>query len=74
MDVSENEMEIWFSAQDRIAVSIKPPGEDWIGPVEPREYIQNRMLADGTMLSIYNEVYHPANGLNYISLYLSPFF
>jgi subtilisin family serine protease len=32
------------------------------------------MLADGTMLSVYNEVYHPANGLNYASLYLSPFF
>jgi len=74
MDVSENEMEIWFNAQDRVAVSIKPPGKDWIGPIEPREFIQNRMLSDGTMLSIYNEVYHPANGLNYASLYLSPFF
>ena len=75
-DVSENELEIWFSAQDRIAVSLKPPGpnSDWIGPVEPRQYIQNRMLPDGTMLSIYNEVYHPANGLSYVSLYLSPFF
>jgi subtilisin family serine protease len=74
MDVSENEMELWFSAQDRIAVSIRPPGGDWIGPVEPRQFIQNRMLPDGTMLSVYNEVYHPANGLSYISLYLSPFF
>jgi subtilisin family serine protease len=74
MDVSENELEVWFSAQDRVAVSIKPPGRPWIGPVEPREFIQNRMLDDGTMLSIYNEVYHPANGLNYIGLYLSPFF
>ena len=26
------------------------------------------------MLSIYNEVYHPANGLNHISVFLSPFF
>ena len=74
MDVSENELEIWFSAQDQIAISIKPPGKPWIGPVEPRQFIQNRMLEDGTMLSVYNEVYHPANGLNYISLYLSPFF
>jgi subtilisin family serine protease len=73
MDLSENEMEIWYSAQDRFALSIKPPGMDWIGPIEPREFIQNRMLADGTMLSAYNEVFHPANGLNYISLYLSPF-
>jgi subtilisin family serine protease len=74
MDVSENELEIWLSAQDRVAVSLKPPNGEWIGPVEPREFIQNRMLPDGTMLSVYNEVYHPANGLNYISLYLSPFF
>jgi subtilisin family serine protease len=74
MDVSENELEVWFSGQDRVAVSVKPPGKDWIGPVKPREYIQNRMIEDGTMLSVYNEVYHPANGLNYISVYLSPFF
>lgn len=74
MDVSENELEIWFSAQDRLAVSVRPPGHSWIGPIEPREYIENRVIADGTVLSVYNEVYHPANGLNYISLYLSPFF
>ncbi len=36
MDLSENELEIWYSAQDRFAVSIKPPDMDWIGPVEPR--------------------------------------
>jgi subtilisin family serine protease len=74
MDVSENELEVWFSPQDRIAISVKPPGKPWIGPVESGEYIQNRLLPDGTMLSIYNELYHPANGLNYISVYLSPFF
>jgi hypothetical protein len=32
------------------------------------------MLPDGSMLSVYNEVYHPANGLSYISIYLSPLF
>jgi subtilisin family serine protease len=74
MDVSENEMEIWFSGQDQIEVSVKPPGKDWIGPIRPREFVQNMMIENGTMLSVYNEVYHPANGLNYISLYLSPFF
>jgi subtilisin family serine protease len=74
MDVSENELELWFSAQDRIAVSVKPPGKDWIGPVEPRQFIENRLIENGTMLSVYNEVYHPANGSNCISLYLSPFF
>lgn len=73
MDLSENELEIWYSSQDRFAISIKPPGMDWIREIEPREFIQNRMLADGTMLSAYNEVFHPANGLNCISVYLSPF-
>jgi len=73
MDLSENELEIWYSAQDRFAVSIKPPDMDWIGPVEPREFIQNRMLPDGTMFSVYNEVFNPTNGLNYISVFLSPF-
>jgi subtilisin family serine protease len=53
---------------------VKPPGKDWIGPVKPRQYIENRLIENGTMLSVYNEVYHPANGLNYISIYLSPFF
>jgi subtilisin family serine protease len=74
MDLSENEMEIWFSAQDRLTVAVKPPGGEWSEDVEPREFIQNRMMPQGTMLSIYNEVYHPANGLNYLSIYLSPFF
>lgn len=74
VDVSENELELWFSAQDRVAISVKPPGQQWIGPVESGEFIQNRLLPDGTMLSVYNELYHPANGLNYISVYLSPFY
>ena len=74
MDLSENELEIWYSPQDRFSVSLRPPGEtDWIGPVEPQEYVENRQLRDGTFISIYNELYHPANGANYISLYLAPF-
>jgi subtilisin family serine protease len=74
MDISENELEIWFSAQDQIAVSVKPPNGEWTEIVGPREFIQNRQLEDGSMLSVYNEVYHPANGLNYIAIYLTPFF
>lgn len=73
-DLSENELEIWFSAQDRLAVQVRPPNSDqWIGPVEPRQFIENRQLKDGSFVSIYNELYHPANGANYISIYLSPF-
>ena len=30
------------------------------------------VCASGTTLSIYNELYHPTNGANYIAVYLSP--
>jgi subtilisin family serine protease len=71
-DWSENELEIWYSAQDRFVVSLKPPGvTDWID-VQPREYVENRRLSGGVTVSIYNELYHPTNGGNYIAVYLSP--
>ncbi|MGQ0571023.1 MAG: S8 family serine peptidase [Armatimonadota bacterium] len=75
-DMSENELEVWYGAQDRFAVSVRPPwqGADWIGPIEPREYVENFQLPNGSFISIYNELYHPANGSNYIALYLSPYF
>jgi subtilisin family serine protease len=73
-DISENELEIWYSPQDRFDVLLRPPNsEQWIGPIEPRQFIENRQLKDGSFISIYNELYHPANGANYISIYLSPF-
>ncbi len=72
-DMSENELEIWYSPADRIAVSIKPPNQSWIGPIEPGQFIENRQLTDGSFCSVYNELYHPANGANYIGVYLSPY-
>ena len=72
VDVSENELEIWYSAQDRFSVHVRPPGATrWIS-VKPQEFIENRRLSSGTFLSVYNELYHPVNGCNYIALYLSP--
>ena len=71
-DISENEMEIWYEPQDRISIMIKPPGGNWIGPVSPNEFIENKQLPDGSYLSIYNDLYHFANGNNYIGIYLSP--
>ena len=71
-DVSENELEIWYSPQDRINVEVRPPGGAWIGPVEPGHRQRNVMLSNGTVLSIYSETYYPANGLNRISILLSP--
>ncbi|XIK06423.1 S8 family serine peptidase [Mesorhizobium sp. AaZ16] len=72
-DVSENEMELWYEPQDRFAISIRPPNGDWIGPIEPGEFLENFQLPDRTMLSTYNELHHPANGANYIAVYLTPF-
>jgi subtilisin family serine protease len=71
-DVSENELELWYSAQDRFTVMLKPPSAtDWI-EVKPRQFIENKRLSSGTTVSIYNEQYHPANGANYLTIYLSP--
>ena len=74
VDVSENELELWYGAQDRLKVSVRTPMGDWIGPVEPLQFIENSQLPQGSFVSIYNELYHPANGSNYISIYLSPFY
>jgi subtilisin family serine protease len=73
IDVSENELEIWYEAQDRVSIEILPPDGQRIGPVMPGEFIENLQLPDKTFISIYNERYHPANGSNYISVYLTPY-
>jgi subtilisin family serine protease len=73
-DLSENELEIWYNPGDHFAVSILPPNGEWIGPLEPGQFIENQELPGGTFVSLYNELYYPANGLNYIACYLSPFF
>jgi subtilisin family serine protease len=72
-DISENELELWYSPQDRFGVSIRTPDGLWTEVLQPGEFVENRELANGTILSVYNEVYHPANGANYIAIYLSPF-
>ncbi|MFC2138809.1 S8 family serine peptidase [Bacteroidota bacterium] len=71
-DISENELEIWYDSQDNFSVEIKPPGMDWIGPIGTNQFMQNIQLSDGSYVSIYNEQYHPSNGLNYIGIYLIP--
>lgn len=71
-DVSENELEIWYGAQDRISVAVQPPGSTQWYSVPPGRYLENKLLPNGGVLSIYNELYHPINGENYIAIYLSP--
>ena len=73
-DVSENELEIWYSPQDRLSVEVKPPDGEWIGPIQPGEFLENHLLDNGTVLSLYHELYAPPNGHHYVACYLSPFF
>ncbi|MHC9293984.1 S8 family serine peptidase [Mycobacterium sp. LTG2003] len=73
-DISENEMEIWYCAQDRIEVAVRPPGGVWSPWIKPDKQLINRRLDDGTRVSIVNETYYPANGFNRISILLSPRF
>ncbi|MDH3303396.1 MAG: S8 family serine peptidase, partial [Acidimicrobiia bacterium] len=72
VDVSENEMEIWYRPGDEFAVRVRSPSgfeTDW---VKPSEFYENLPLPSQTFLSVYNEQYHPANGANRISVFLSP--
>jgi len=71
-DVSENELEIWYEAGDDFEVRLRSPSGVWIGPVPSATYVENRRLPSETFVSIYNERYHPANGANRISIFLSP--
>lgn len=73
-DLSENELEIWFSPRDRFEVEIKPPDSPWVGPIRPGEFVENIELPSSTILSVYNELYSPANGHSHIGCYLSPFY
>jgi subtilisin family serine protease len=72
LDLSENELELWMAPQDQFGVQLRLPDGTWTEIIKPHEYIENRRLSDGSFLSIYNERHHPANGANYIGIYLSP--
>ncbi len=72
-DVSENQLEIWYGAEDEFVVELFAPSGQRVGPVAPGERVENAMLADRTFVSIYNSLSDPKNGDNRISLYLSPF-
>lgn len=74
-DISENELEIWYGAEDEFSVELFTPGPNSrrIGPIGPRQRVENLMLPDRTFVSIYNVLSDPKNGDNRISIYLSPF-
>lgn len=72
-DLSENELEIWYSAQDDFDVELFTPAGRQIGPVSPGQRIENLLLPDRTVVSIYNVLSDPKNGDNRISIFLSPY-
>lgn len=72
-DISENELEIWYGAQDEFDVELFAPDGRRIGPIEPGQRVENLLLEDRTVVSIYNVLSDPKNGDNLISIYLSPF-
>ncbi len=70
-DENEATLSIWYAANDSISVSVKPPSEGWLPPVDPNQGIENRVLRDGTFLSLYNTAAAGAWG-NRIDCTLSP--
>jgi subtilisin family serine protease len=72
-DVSENELEIWYGAQDEFDVELFTPAGRRIGPIAPGQRVENLLLEDRTVVSIYNLLSDPRNGDNRISIYLSPY-
>ena len=72
-DISENELTIWYGAEDEFTIELVAPNGERIGPVSPGEHIENKMLTDKTFVSIYNRLSDPKNGDNVIAVYLSPF-
>lgn len=72
-DISENELAVWYGAEDEFTVELFAPNGQKIGPIAPGEHVENQMLADKSFVSIYNRLSDPKNGDNCISLYLSPF-
>ena len=53
-------------------VSLKAPGSSAWMEVLPLQEIRNEPGPDGVHISIFNDLYHPTTGGNYISVYLSP--
>ena len=72
-DVSENELEIWYGAQDEFDVELFTPAGRRIGPISAGQRVENLLLEDRTIVSIYNLLSDPKNGDNRISIYLSPY-
>jgi len=80
IDVSENEMEIWYNPGDEFAVELQSPSGQTTPWVVPGGFLENfpmrhspeKKNANRTFVSVYSERFVRANGANRISVFLSP--
>ncbi len=73
-DFSENELEIWYEAQDLFSVRIRTPDGTWLPEVGPGQFIENKMINGSMFVSVYSDRFAVSNGANRIAIFLSPFF
>lgn len=71
IDLHENEIHIWYERRDRFVFSLRPPDGPWIGPIELGASVEQRVLENGTVVSLYHDRLAQA-GHNYIACYLTP--
>lgn len=72
VDVSENEMEIWYNPGDEFAVQVRAPSGEESEWVKPGAFLENWRTEHDTFVSVYSERFLRANGANRISVFLSP--
>ncbi len=71
-DISGNELEIWYSGQDRFTVQLQAPDGQVFPAVGPGEHLSKRPVEGGGTVTVISETYYPANGANHVAIYLSP--
>ncbi|MCO6453994.1 MAG: S8 family peptidase [Pirellulaceae bacterium] len=70
-DRTRNELEVWYSSQDRFRVTVTSPGGESVGPVEPGE-TEDRALVNGNRVFIDSVRFSPLNGDSQIYVEVSP--
>jgi subtilisin family serine protease len=71
-DNTPNEMEIWYSSRDAMAVVVEAPNGDLAGPHQPgsQQWTSGPMLMNGEHLTLTTHRFHELNGAGYIHIYL----
>ena len=71
IDRTRNEMEIWYSSQDRFRVTVTSPNGETVGPVEPGE-TEDQSLSGGNRVFIDSVQFSPLNGDSQIYIEVNP--